>query len=186
MTNPNRYSIHIEPYNPEWAREFDRESSRLLGLLAPNIVRIEHGGSTAVPGLAAKPVIDLFAAAAQLLSESEYTLRLDGTGYRYVETGMTGRLLFVKETGESRTHHLHLLPAEGFSLRNELLFRDYLRKHSEWVEAYALLKRDLAERYPEDPDMYTRAKTGLIQQVIDLARAELGLPLLDVWTEQPK
>lgn len=181
MPGQNRYAVHVVPYSPAWPSAFENEKNKLSQVLAPHLVAIEHVGSTSIPNQDAKPVIDLFAAVQPLLDEQAYASLLGSSGYRYVETGMTGRHLFVKEAGGMRTHHLHLLPSEGFYERNELLFRDYLRDHPEFVLEYGELKRTLAERYPLDPDGYTRAKTGLIQRVVDLARTERGLPLQNVW-----
>lgn len=123
----------------------------------------------------------MFAAVHPLLNESVYAELLSNSNYRYVVTGMTGRHLFAKESSGVRTHHLHILPLEGFHERNELLFRDYLRAHPDFVQQYGELKRLLAERDPTDPEGYTRAKTAFIQHIVDLARTERGLPLQKVW-----
>lgn len=181
MPKSNRYAIKIVPYNPKWPLEFEKEKQRLLHILDANIVTIEHTGSTSIPNLDAKPIIDMFAGVHPLLNEAVYANLLRSSGYRYVEAGMTGRHLFAKEFEGERTHHLHILPIEGFNGRKELLFRDYLRKHPELVKEYGELKYVLAEQYHSDPEGYTRAKTAFIQRVDDLARTELGLPLQNVW-----
>ncbi|WP_309120677.1 GrpB family protein [Paenibacillus sp.] len=184
MSESKPYAVAVVPYNTVWPAAFEAERERLLAMLAPNVSRIEHVGSTSVPGQAAKPILDLFAAARPLLSEAEYAERLREAGYAYQKTGMVGRHLFYREAGTgARTHHLHLLPEEGFYERNEILLRDYLRAHPAEVEAYGALKRELAKRYAADPDGYTRAKTSFIQRIVDAARTERGLPLESVWEE---
>jgi GrpB-like predicted nucleotidyltransferase (UPF0157 family) len=80
---------------------------------------------------------------------------------------MSGRHLFVKEFDGTRTHHLHILPCEGFFERNELLFRDYLRDHPDLIVEYGELKRNLSEEFSTNPEGYTRAKTSFIQHVVD-------------------
>ncbi|OOC61119.1 GrpB family protein [Paenibacillus ihbetae] len=175
------YVVKVVPYNSEWSLEFEKEKDRLLHILAPHIVTIEHAGSTSIPNQDAKPIIDMFAAVHPLLHEQDYTELLSSSGYGFIENGMTGRYLFIKEDAGVRTHHLHILPKEGFYERKELLFRDYLRAHPDLVLEYGELKRLLAERYPTDPDEYTKAKTAFIQRVVDLARTERGLPLQSVW-----
>lgn len=173
--------VKVVPYSSEWPLKFEDEKARLLEILASHIVIIEHCGSTSIPNQDAKPNIDMFAAVHTLQNESIYVDLLKNAYYRYVETGMIGRHLFVKESAGERTHHLHILPIEGFYDRNELLFRDYLRTHPYLVKEYSELKRLLAEQYHSDPEGYTRAKTEFIQCVVDLARTERGLPLQKVW-----
>ncbi|MDF2959754.1 MAG: hypothetical protein K0S39_1489 [Paenibacillus sp.] len=181
MSEQNHYVVKVVPYSSDWPLEFEKEKKLLLVVLAPHIVTIEHTGSTSIPDQEAKPIIDMFAAVHSLLNESVYADILSSSGYQYAETGMIGRHLFVKEFLGTRTHHLHILPIEGFYERNELLFRDYLRSHSNLVKEYGELKRLLAKQYHSDPEGYTRAKTAFIQHVVDLARTEQGLPLQNVW-----
>jgi GrpB-like predicted nucleotidyltransferase (UPF0157 family) len=181
MSDQNHYKIRVVPYNLEWPLEFEKEKEKLLEILGPHVVTIEHIGSTSVPNQAAKPIIDMFAAVHTLLNEAFYEDLLGNSCYRYIETGMIQRHLFAREFAGTRTHHLHILPFEGFYERKELLFRDYLRVHPELVKEYCELKRILAEQYYLDPDGYTRAKTAFIQRIDDLARIERGLPLQNVW-----
>ncbi|GIO29521.1 MULTISPECIES: GrpB family protein [Paenibacillus] len=183
MSAPQHYAVKVVPYRSDWSTEFEKEKARLLEILAPHVVTIEHTGSTSIPDQDAKPIIDISAAVHTLLDEQIYGDLLSHSGYRYIDTGMTGRHFFVKEHEGARTHHLHIFPLEGFYERNELLFRDYLRAHPEFVKEYGELKRTLAEQYHSDPDGYTRAKTAFIQRVVDLARTERGLPLQNVWED---
>ncbi|SHE14055.1 dephospho-CoA kinase/protein folding accessory domain-containing protein [Chlamydia abortus] len=181
MSDQNHYVVKVVPYSTEWPQQFEKEKDRLLEILAPHTATLEHIGSTSIPHQDAKPIIDMFAAVDTLLKETVYEDLLNHLGYHYIETGMTGRHLFVRELAGTRTHHLHILPIEGFYERNELLFRDYLRAHPDLVKEYGELKRVLAEQYHSDSDGYTRAKTAFIQRVVDLARTERGLPLQEVW-----
>ena len=177
----SKYVVKVVSYKTEWSLEFEKEKDRLLNALAPHIVTIEHAGSTSIPNQDAKPIIDMYAAVHPLLQKQDYAALLSNSGYRFMENGMTGRYLFIKEHAGVRTHHLHILPKEGFYERKELLFRDYLRAHPDLVLEYGELKRMLAERYHDDPEEYTKAKTAFILRVVDLARTERGLPLESVW-----
>ena len=145
--------------------------------LAPVFPVIEHIGSTAVPGLAAKPVIDLMAAVASLAAVTEEPLvRL---GYRRFD-GFADRLFYARDTDGVRSHHLHVVKLETWPTRNQRILRDHLRAHPEDVSRYAQLKRTLAET-AANGDAYTAAKTELIQELMDRARAERGLPPVPVW-----
>lgn len=181
MSEHSRPKIAVVSYNPAWPLSYEAEKVRLLEALAPHLVAVEHAGSTSIPDQDAKPVIDIFAAVRPFLESPVYAKIVGELGYMLTDTGMSGRYFFVREAEGSPAYHLHLLPAEGFYERKELLFRDYLRAHPELVREYGALKRSLAERYRSNPEAYTRAKTAFIQHVVDQARTERGLPLQDVW-----
>jgi GrpB-like predicted nucleotidyltransferase (UPF0157 family) len=144
------------------------------------VAEIEHIGSTAVPGLAAKPTIDLMAAAARLDDVEKRENELATHGYHRHSNGMVDRLLYVRYAEELRTHILHVVMLDSWPTRNQRILRDYLRSHTEDAERYGRLKRRLAASgiHPGD---YAKAKTALIQELTDRARAELGLPSVPVW-----
>lgn len=156
--------------------------AELTATLPGLFTAIEHIGSTSVPALAAKPVIDLMAAVAELdpvLAREEPLIRL---GYRRHDAGMSGRLFYRREENGLRAYHLHVVPDAGWTARNERLLRDHLRAHPADAARYADLKRRLAAGRVA-PAEYTRAKTGLIQELTDRARAGRGLPPVPVWEE---
>jgi GrpB-like predicted nucleotidyltransferase (UPF0157 family) len=148
--------------------------------LAPLFLAIEHIGSTAVPGLPAKPVIDLMASIDHLDDVDDHTL--ETFGYRTVPTDMPERLFYRREDYDSTAYHLHVVPAASWPTRNERLLRDHLLTHPADRDRYAALKRDLMDRHGPG-EAYTRGKTGLIQELTDAARAERGLPSVPVWEE---
>jgi GrpB-like predicted nucleotidyltransferase (UPF0157 family) len=146
---------------------------------------IEHIGSTAVPGLAAKPVIDLMAATDDLVAAAECG---DGPlrelGYQRLD-GMPRRLFYRREPGQYATApalgvHLHVVELGGWSTRNQRILRDHLRAHPRDAARYAALNRELSTRVA-DRDAYTCGKTALVQEIVDRTRAERGLPWMDVW-----
>lgn len=159
-----------------WA-ELGRQACKSL---APYFVAVEHIGSTAVPGLPAKPVIDLMAAAEELDDlDDEVLLHF---GYRFEPTAMPERLEYRREDYDSTAYHLHVVTTESWPTRNERLFRDHLRAHPADRDRYAALKLELMERYGPGED-YTRGKTALVQELTDAARTGRGLPPVPVWEE---
>ena len=148
--------------------------------LAPLFTEVEHVGSTAVPGLAAKPVIDLMASVGDL--DDTDADALDRMGFLLVPTEMPERLFFRREDPAGPTYHLHVVTVESWPTRNERLLRDHLRAHPEARDRYAALKRELMDRVGPG-DAYTIGKTALIQELTDAARAERGLPSVPVWEE---
>ena len=172
-------STKLRAYDPEWPMLFARERDRVTASLA-EITVVEHFGSTAVPGLEAKPVVDMMAGVADVEAIDETAVR--DLGYREnAEHGMAGRRLFRRDHPGAESYHLHVVPAEGLRLRHEIVFRDYLRQHPEAVADYTAAKRRAARELSGID--YTRAKTASVQRIMDLARAELGLPSVSVWEE---
>lgn len=174
--------IEVADYDPAWPAKAAAAIAELTATLPGLFTAIEHIGSTSVPGLAAKPVIDLMAAVAELdpvLAREQPLIRLR---YRRHDGAMAGRLFYLREENGLRAYHLHVVPDAGWITRNERLLRDHLRAHPADAARYAKLKRCLAGR-GITPAEYTRAKTGLIQELTDRARAARGLPRVPVWEE---
>jgi GrpB-like predicted nucleotidyltransferase (UPF0157 family) len=172
----------IVDYDPRWPALAAAAISELTEALPDAFARIEHFGSTSVPGLAAKPVIDLMAGVEDLAQAQALTEKLAALDYHAMDTGMSGRLFFSRDRDGSRTHHLHVVPNDTLDTRNEILLRDYLRRSPADAAQYGALKRNLAARGVESL-AYTSAKTEFIQGIVDAARAERGLPLVSVWEE---
>jgi GrpB-like predicted nucleotidyltransferase (UPF0157 family) len=174
-------TIDVRDYDPAWPSLAEAATEELHAALPGLFVSIEHIGSTSVPGLAAKPVIDLMAAVAELDTVPDRAgPTLSGLGYRLVDVGMPGRLFYPRERDGRRTHHLHLVTVASWPTRSQRIFRDHLRAHPEDLARYAALKRQLATQ-TDSGDDYTRAKTDLIQEITDRARAARGLPSVPIW-----
>lgn len=154
---------------------YEEESQRILNATGDLLVTIEHIGSTAVPGLAAKPIIDLMAAVRRLTDAEECIEPLQTVGYEYVAEYneiMPERRYFRKGPPERRTHHLHIVEFTGDFWTRHLLFRDYLRAHPKEAQEYCRLKKDLSAKYRTDREGYTEAKASFIESVISKAQAE--------------
>ena len=157
--------VRIEPYSEEWPRRFEEERRRIEAAMGAVARRVEHVGSTAVPGLAAKPVIDVMVTVDDPEDEGAFVPRLEGVGYE----------LRVREPGHrmlrtpARDVHVHIWTSGTDDERRHVLFRDWLRSHPEERRAYEAAKRDLAGRW-RDTNYYARAKGPFIDGVLDRAR----------------
>ena len=165
--------VVLVDYDSRWPDLFTQEAERVQRVLgAEQVTVMEHFGSTAVPGLAAKPIIDLLIGVRSLEEARRAVSALAELGYAFWHDNPdTDRLFFVKglPPNSPRTHHLHIVEPNS-PLWERLLFRDYLRTHSEEAQRYSNLKRELAARFPADREGYTQAKTDYIQQVTQKAR----------------
>jgi GrpB-like predicted nucleotidyltransferase (UPF0157 family) len=170
--------VEIVPYDPAWPALFAMEAGRLRATLDSGlIVGIEHFGSTSVPGLAAKPIIDILIAVGSLARAKATIIEpILALGYVYwSENPKTDRMFFVKGMppyGHRRTHHIHITEPDGEIWQRRLAFRDYLRANPDEAHRYEMLKYDLAARFPEDRDGYTDAKTDYVEAVY----RRMGLP----------
>jgi len=174
--------VHVIDYDPTWPQSYQAERALLLSAIGSHITELEHIGSTAIPGLAAKPVIDMMASLAEISQGADLVAALSPLGYRLIETGMRERLFLRKQLPDQAvSYHLHLVTAASWPTRNERLLRDYLLTHPQAALAYGQLKQRLALEHPHDGAAYTRAKTDLIQAIMDLVRDERGLPHVSVW-----
>jgi GrpB-like predicted nucleotidyltransferase (UPF0157 family) len=159
--------VIIEPYDYNWPGRFESERILLMPVLAPWLVGpIEHVGSTAVPGLAAKPIIDIMAAVRDLPSSISAIEALKPLSYCYFKYRADLMHWFCKPSDLDRTHHLHLVPLDSPLWRDRLAFRDRLRADAATRHSYAELKLILASRHRDDREAYTDAKTDFIRSVL--------------------
>ena len=170
--------VAVVPYDPGWPALFERERDHLLACLPHDLIRrIEHFGSTAVPGLAAKPIVDMLVEVTNLGETQERIAPvLEAQGYDYFWRPTSGDDVppfyawFIKrdERG-TRTHHIHMVEAH-FEHWDRLLFRDYLIEHPDVARRYAELKMRLSERHAGDRVAYTEAKSAFIADITARAR----------------
>jgi GrpB-like predicted nucleotidyltransferase (UPF0157 family) len=163
--------IRIVPHDPGWAAAFERERALLEAAIGAWAVGgIHHVGSTAVPGLAAKPIVDILVGVEGLESSRACFEPLAGLEYLYAPYRSEEMHWFCKPHPQRRTHHLHLAPAGGPRFAEELAFRDRLRADHDTAAAYVALKLDLAKRFPDDRERYTEAKGDFIRRVLGEAQ----------------
>jgi GrpB-like predicted nucleotidyltransferase (UPF0157 family) len=175
--------VEIVGYDPRWPDLFVAEASRLRNVLPSDaFIAIEHAGSTAIPGVAAKPIIDIFVAVPSIADAKRTLIEpIKAIGYVYWEDNPNPeRMFFVKGMppfGARRTHHVHLCEPSTEHWSRPLLFRDYLRQHPDQARAYAELKHDLAERFRDDREGYTAAKEAFVLDIVVKARNEIARAL---------
>lgn len=158
--------VEIVPYDPSWPQRFEAERGAILDVLGARARRIEHFGSTAVPGLAAKPIVDIMLTVEDPDDESSYAPALERLGYR-LRVREPGHRMFRPDT---RDVHLHVWPAGGDDEERHILFRDRLRADAGDRAAYEQLKRSLACRW-SDMNYYAREKGPFIERVVTEERA---------------
>lgn len=165
--------VTIVEYRPEWTDMFEDEKRVLRNALGELSARIEHVGSTAVSGLAAKPVIDIMIGLDDFSIADKLVPKIEALDYEYIkkyEAVMPFRRFFVKETGGVRTHQIHMVCVTSEFWERLILFRDYLRRNPETVAEYAAMKKNLAEREWLDVNEYADAKTEFIREIENRAR----------------
>jgi GrpB-like predicted nucleotidyltransferase (UPF0157 family) len=165
--------IELVAPDPTWPAQFRHEAERVIALIgAGRVLAFEHVGSTAIPDLAAKPIIDMMALLRDVQDGLAAVPALESIGYSFWrDNPRRDRLFLVKGLPPSaprRTHHLHML-ADAAELRRHTLFRDYLRAHPHEATAYLALKRDLARRFEHDREAYTDGKDDHVAGVLSRA-----------------
>jgi GrpB-like predicted nucleotidyltransferase (UPF0157 family) len=171
---PQEKTIMLVAYDPAWPAAYAAEAERLRAALENVALRIDHHGSTAVPGLAAKPIIDIQVSVAALQPLSVYCAKLEAIGYAHVPHPDDSFCPFFHRPLQwPHTHHVHVVERGGREERQTLAFRDYLRNHPAVAREYEELKRTIAAQMaaadPESRELYAVAKSGFVEQVVALA-----------------
>jgi len=152
-----KYSV--EPYNPEWKKQFETEVEFLSPIFSDKAISIEHIGSTAVPGLAGKPTIDILITVEKIEIADELSEKIESIGYKSLGDYINqGSHLFVKEVDNTRLVNLHVFEVEHPHVKDMINLRNYFRSHPEVVEEYCKLKFELVEKYPDDYGLYRKYK----------------------------
>ena len=167
--------IEIVPYDCSWPARFGMEAARIEEAMDGAALRIEHVGSTSVPGLAAKPVIDIQVSVASLEKLELHAGPLSRLGYVHIPFGAVDLVypFFQKPAAWPTTHHIHLCVSGSEHERRHLAFRDYLRAHPEVAAEYVAVKRQLAAEHggatPETRELYSLSKTEFVRCVLERA-----------------
>ena len=164
--------VRIVEYDPRWSGTFESERAALQECIGPWVTgEIQHVGSTAVPGLPAKPIVDILVGVADLDRSRPCIDRLASLSYMYLSYRAEVMHWFCKLHRGQRTHHLHLVPMGSPRYNDELAFRDALRADPRLAARYATLKKDLAVLYADDRDAYTQHKAPFVREVLAAAGA---------------
>src|SRR6202049_4079583 len=155
----HRGTVKLVAHDPEWAGYFSEEKEILFNILGHKILDVRHIGSTSIPGMLAKPIIDILVAVKKLADVDAFTQGLNKPGYEDKATGgVPGRRYFVKGTEAKSTPHLNFCELNSFFWRSHLEFGEYLKRHPDMARQYSALKQELADRFPNDRGAYTVGK----------------------------
>ena len=168
--------ILVVPYDPKWVEKFALASSEITAALGDNLLEIHHIGSTSIPEIHAKPVIDMLAIVADIATLDEYSEQFKSLGYEVMgEFGIEGRRYFRRDNAAGiRTHQIHTFQTGSPQIPRHLAFRDFLRTHKDLAEQYSDLKQKLAKAHPYDMNAYMDGKDDFIKEMEKRALA---------WTE---
>lgn len=174
MLGLKRGTVRLVGHNKKWGQLFAEEKKRLekaLGILA---IDIQHAGSTAVPGIPAKPIIDIIVGVPSLKDVRKCVQPLRRLGYEYMpERGdPKGRFFFAKGSHARRTYHVHVVRCGGAFWVNHILFPSYLRENRTWAKKYEILKKKLANKFPNNRDAYVKGKKVFIDLVVARAKKD--------------
>lgn len=161
--------LWISEYDPTWPEKFRKEKARLLQIFARSFVDIEHIGSTAVPGLGAKPIIDMMGGLKNMNNADSLLGPLREYGYvtpPHCNDGLTDRRWLLRHAGGHRTHHLHLVAHGGEAWRRTIQFRDALCRDPESLKRYEKLKRDLVTITDNNRSAYISAKSEFVEMIL--------------------
>ena len=158
--------VELAPYDSTWPEKFEPERARLLSLFPDDFVEIEHFGSTAIPGMSAKPIIDILAGVETLTGAGALSTRLCEIGYSTsaeFNASLSDRKWFMRWADGRRTHHLHVVVHGGEVWSERLAFRDRLRTDADAASGYESLKTSLATQHRDDREAYTSAKANFVR-----------------------
>jgi GrpB-like predicted nucleotidyltransferase (UPF0157 family) len=164
--------IVLVPYDPRWCSDFEQESASVRAALGDLLMALHHIGSTAIPGIVAKPVVDMLAVVTDVVLLDTRAHLLEDLGYEAMgEFGIEGRRYFRKNSKEgARTHQIHAFAGGAPEIDRHLAFRDYLRGHPDEAQQYENLKLELARHFITDTASYTDGKTEFIREIERRAR----------------
>jgi GrpB-like predicted nucleotidyltransferase (UPF0157 family) len=159
--------VEVVPHNPRWRDAFEAEAKHVAAALGENVAAIHHIGSTAIPDIYAKPVVDLLVEVRAITEVDGQSPAMESIGYEVMgEYGIPGRRYFRKDNQEGiRTHNIHAFEAGSAEAERHLAFRDYMVAHPVEAQRYSELKRKLAEEHPQSFDGYMDGKDDFIKEM---------------------
>lgn len=158
--------VEVVPYNPAWPTMFEEEAHLIKQCLGDNCIAIHHIGSTSIPGLSAKPIIDIIPVVSDIVKVDNVTSEFEKLGYKALgENGMLFRRFFQKGSAAIKTHNVHVFEKDNPEVMRHINFRDWMRTHPDDLEAYSTLKLSLAAKFPDDILKYVMGKDEFVASI---------------------
>ena len=163
--------VEVVPHDPEWKKKYEKEASIVRSIFKKEILAIHHVGSTAIPGISAKPIIDILVEVYSIEKVDEFNNDMIEQGYiPKGQSGIPNRRLFIKGSEELRISHIHVFQEEDTEIIRLLNFRDYMIAHPKEAQEYSQLKERLAREFPENIDGYIEGKDAFIKNIDKIAK----------------
>ena len=165
FSKTDKRRVEVFSYNSNWKGMYKEESEKIKNILSDIIIDIHHIGSTAIPGIKAKPLIDMLVEVKDIEAVDQYNNKMEEFGYEVMgEYGIPKRRFFRKG-GDKRTHHIHIFQVGNEEIERHIKFKEYLIAHPDKAREYSRLKEELANKYTYDVDNYTNRKSNFIQEI---------------------
>ena len=167
----NKDKVELENYTSKWKEMYEEEAIKLKEILKDILIDIEHVGSTSIPNLKSKPIIDIAISVKNLKEVEKYAKSLEDAGYSFrYDNGEKGEYLVRKGDEDNRTHYIHIVEENSEKWLNFILFKKHLLAHPEVVKEYEDLKVELSNKYKDDRKSYTKAKNEFIANIINIEK----------------
>ncbi|KLU62370.1 dephospho-CoA kinase/protein folding accessory domain-containing protein [Peptococcaceae bacterium CEB3] len=157
--------VCVVDYDPRWPGMFEAEASLIREVFGEELLALHHIGSTSVPGLRAKPIIDMMPVVRDIEAVDRFNDKMVELGYEPMGEFGISRRRYFRKGGDARTHHVHIFQEGSEDIKRHLAFRDFLRSHEDAAREYGTLKTLLAERFPEDIESYMDGKDSFIKDL---------------------
>lgn len=172
----DKQTVTLSNHSSSWASCFDEVVSEIYKSVSQNNIELHHIGSTSIPGIVAKPIIDILGTVEDISEADSYRTQFESLGFEYKgEYGIDGRrfCILYDESQNLGFIHLHIFQQDHHEVQRHLIFRDYLRKYPEVAQRYNQLKLDVVEKYAKDRERYTNSKADLISEILEEAGGDL-------------
>ncbi|GAF89235.1 unnamed protein product [marine sediment metagenome] len=165
ISKTDKRRVGVVSYNPNWKKMYKEESEKIKNILNDIIVDIHHIGSTAIPGIKAKPVIDILVEVKNLEAVDQYNNKMEELGYEVMGEHGIPKRRFFRKGGNKRTHHIHIFQVGNEEIERHINFKEYLITHPDKGREYSKLKEKLVNKYTYDVENYTNSKSDFIKEI---------------------
>jgi GrpB-like predicted nucleotidyltransferase (UPF0157 family) len=165
ISKADKRRVEVVSYNSNWKKMYKEESEKIKNILDDIIIDIHHIGSTAIPGIKAKPVIDILVEVKDIEAVDQYNHKMEELGYEVMGEYGIAKRRFFRKGGNKRTHHIHMFQVGNEEIERHINFKEYLITHPDRRQEYSKLKEELVNKYTYDVENYTNGKSDFIQEI---------------------